>query len=437
MKLKISSSKIVKPIYESNSNVLNNSPNFIHLSVFDRVTYDQHVAVIYAYRPPTPSNAAVELGLRRALGVYRAWAGRLGTDPATGNPIILLNDAGVRFVEASFDHALDEQSMLKPSRSSLTLHPAFDGVVELVQVQLTRFACGSLVVGFTSHHLVADGHATSDFLVAWGRACRGLEIVPRPFCDRAVFSPRDPPVFEYEHRGVEFISKNFKKAYPLIDNSVENIVVHRVHYTVDFLSRLKAKASSNKASYTTFESLVGHLWRAITIARGLNGHETTQVRMSVDGRSRIKPKLPDEYFGNLVLWAFARSKVEVLVENPLSYAARLLHEAIVNVGDDYFKSFIDFASHKAKEEDLIPNAVADTHESILWPDLEVDSWLRFPFYDLDFGSGSPHIFVPSFSPTEGMIFLLPSFAKDRSIDVFVPLFRDNVAKFEEICYSLD
>ncbi|KAK6144284.1 hypothetical protein DH2020_021104 [Rehmannia glutinosa] len=349
MKVKIGSSKLVKPFYEGNPPL---TTDYMPLSVFDKVTYDQHVAVIYAYRPPTPPNAMIELGLRKALAVYREWAGRLGKD-SSGEPIILLNDEGVRFVEASVDRALDETVTFVPSASLTSLHPNLEGVVEPVQVQIHE-------------------------ILVW---LNGGGLHGPPPSDRR--------------------------------------------------TRDKASAiNGTNKPFSTFESLVAHLWRAITKARCLNGLETTQVRVSVDGRARLNPRVPNEYFGNLVLWAFAKAKVDDLLREPLPYAAKLLHEAVMNVNDKYFKSFIDFANHKVRQEDLVPNAVADTKESILWPNLEVDSWLRFPFYDLDFGGGGPYIFMPSFSPTEGMIFLLPSFIGDGSIDVFVPLFREKFDNFQ-------
>ncbi|XP_041993218.1 agmatine coumaroyltransferase-2-like [Salvia splendens] len=434
MKIKIGSSKLIKPLYVGNPPP---TTDYIPLSVFDKVTYDQHVAVVYAYRPPTPPNATIEQGLRKALAAYRGWAGRLGKD-SNGDPIILLNDDGVRFVEASVDRDLDQSVTFCPSASLLSMHPSLEGVVELVQVQLTRFSCGSMVVGFTAHHLVADGHATSNFLVAWGLASRGLEITPLPFNDRTIFPPRSPPKVDFQHRGVEYLSTNFKKVYPLIDHNVEDIVAHKVHFTSEFLSKVKARASSmngSKKPFSTFESLLAHLWRVVTKARGLNGSETTQLRISVDGRARLNPRVPNEYFGNLVLWAFAEAKVDDLLDAPLPFAAKILHDAVTNVNDDYFKSFIDFANHEAKVEDLVPNA--DIEEMVLWPNLEVNSWLRFPFYDLDLGSGTPYIFLPSFSPIEGIIFLLPSFAGNGSIDVFVPLFQENYKNFKEICYTLE
>ncbi|XP_010247719.1 PREDICTED: agmatine coumaroyltransferase-2-like [Nelumbo nucifera] len=437
MKLRRESSRIVKPNYEGDIPPSNTAR--IPLSVFDKVTYNTHIAVIYAYRPPIPPNATIEQGLGKALAEYREWAGRLEADDK-GDPLILLNDHGVNFVEASADCTLDQTMPFKPSPALLSLHPSLKEAKALLQVQLTRFTCGSLVVGFTAHHLVADGHSTSNFLVAWGQACRGIEMSPRPLHNRAIFAPRDPPLIEFEHRGVEYMSRNLNKVYPLFQTSADDddIVVHKAHFTLEFLVKLKAKASSGSGRnrpYSTFESLVAHLWRAITRARGLNGFETTKVRISVNGRSRLSPRVPNEYFGNLVLWAFPSAKVKDLLREPLSFAAKIIHEAVAEVNDSYFKSFIDYASSRVKEEGLIPSA--DMDKSVLCPNLEVDSWLRFPFYDLDFGGGSPYIFMPSYFPTEGMMFLLPSFIGDGSIDAFIPLFQDNVASFKQFCYSLD
>ncbi|XP_049353778.1 agmatine coumaroyltransferase-2-like [Solanum verrucosum] len=437
MKIRIESSRIIKPFYEHTPPP--STTSHIPLSVFDKITYEAQIAIIYAYHPPTPPNIAIELGLRKAVGVYREWGGRLGEDEH-GNRVILLNDEGVKFVEASSSSTLNQVMPFKPSPSLLSLHPSLKDVKELVQVQLTRFTCGSLVVGFTAHHTVADGHSTSNFLVAWGQACRGLRVNPLPLHDRTVFTPRNPPLIEYQHKGVEFMSKS-KKEHSLneVHHISEDVVVHKVHFTVEFLANLKAKASSmngNNKPYSTFESLLAHLWRVITKARGLSGFESTQIRISINGRTRLNPKVPNEYFGNLVLWAFPTTKVKELLRKPLPHATKLIHDAIAKVNNDYFRSFVDFANTKAKEEDqLVPTA--DMNKHILCPNIEVDSWLRFPFYDLDFGTGCPYMFMPSYFPTEGMMFLIPSFVGDGSIDVFVPLFEDKLPLFKKICYSLD
>ncbi|KAG8655162.1 hypothetical protein MANES_04G011200v8 [Manihot esculenta] len=346
MKVRIESTRTIKPIYEGNCHPP--TTHCISLSIFDKITYNGHIAVIYAYRPPTSANATIEFGLQRALSQYREWAGRLG-EGEKGDPVIFLNDKGVKLVEASVDGKLDQLMCLKPSPFSHSLHPSLKDVEELLQVQLTRFTCGSLVVGFTAHHLIADGHSTSNFLVSWGKASRGADMSPLPLHDRTIFIPRKPPHFEFEHKEVDFKSKNLPKDCPNKhkDNFVDDIIVYKVHFTLDFLSKLKARASpptNNPQSkpYSTFESLVAHLWRAITRARGLSGFETTNVRMSVNRRMRMNPRVPNEYFGNLVLWAFSSARSQDLLREPLPYAAKLIHEAITKVNNNYFKSFIDF-----------------------------------------------------------------------------------------------
>ncbi|KAJ8651044.1 hypothetical protein MRB53_004067 [Persea americana] len=435
MNVQRESSMILKPIYEG---IPPSTTASVPLSVFDKASYDTHIAVIYAFKSPTPPNTSLQTGLQKVLAVYREWAGRLGLDDK-GRPAILLNDEGVRFVEASADCALDQAMPLKPSKDVLNFHPSLKGVEELLQVQLTRFACGSLVLGFSTNHIVADGHATSNFLVAWGRACRGLDIGPLPLLDRTIFTPRDPPCVEFEHQRIEFKSKKIINGHPYLypnsDYSSDGVIVHKAHFTLEFLTKLKAKASAGRTRpYSTFQSLVAHLWRAITKARGLNSFETTHVRISVNGRQRMNPRVPNEYFGNVVLWAFAGAKVKELLQEPVQYAAKRIHDAVSKVNDDYFKSFIDFASDEEKMKDL---ANADEEDVVLYPNVDVESWLRFPFYDLNFGGGVPYIFLPSYLPVQGMLILLPSFIGDGSVDAIVPLFEKNLITFKSICYSLD
>lgn len=456
MKVKKESSRIIKPLYQEGI-PKPSTTDYIPLSVFDKVTYDAHIAIIYAYRPPTPPNETLEIGLRKALSVYREWAGRLGMDvdnaadvqesPIT--TVIHLNDAGVRFVEASMDASIDQvmaNDVIRPSSFLLNLHPSLQGnIEELVQVQVTRFTCGSMVVGFTAHHFVADGQATSNFLVAWGQACRGVEISPLPLHDRSIFfKPRQPPRIEFEHRGIEFMTPpKFDKIHPLSrtdinDDFSHRVAVERFHFSMEFLANLKSKISNdnNKKPYSTFESLVAHLWKAITKARGLSACQTTHVKISVNGRMRMCPKIPSEYFGNLVLWAFPTAKVKNLLREPLPYSAKLIRDTVAKVNDNYFRSFIDFANHKAiREENLVPTA--DMNKSAECPNLEVSSWLRFPFYDLDFGGGCPYIFMPSYYPTEGTVLLLPSFKADGSIDAYISLFEDHLVSFRQLCYALD
>ncbi|KAF3325191.1 agmatine coumaroyltransferase-2-like protein [Carex littledalei] len=334
MKITIESSRLVKPNY-NNGNAPSTNHHF-RLSAFDKITYNIHFTNIYTFNPPTLiSNIAIEEGLSKVLAEYREFAGRLGEDPDNGNSVIFLNDQGVRFIETTVDSKLEHVLPSKPTKEIESMYPSLYNVGEVAQVQLTRFTCGSLVLAFTSHHFVADGHSTSNFLVAWGLATRGIAIDPIPLRTRDIlFKPREPPVIQYDHHKTEYMKNQctIKTCGNKSNGEEEEIVTHKVHFTINFINKLRAKASAGVPKpYSRFATTLGHLWRVITKARGLDGDETTQIRISVNGRMRMDPKVPNKYYGNLVLWAFPRSKVRDLINRPLSYAVELIHDAVAKL----------------------------------------------------------------------------------------------------------
>jgi shikimate O-hydroxycinnamoyltransferase len=52
-------------------------------------------------------------------------------------------------------------------------------------------------------------------------------------------------------------------------------------------------------------------------------------------------------------------------------------------------------------------------------------------------TGAPTYFMPSYFPTEGMLFLVPSYFGDGSVDAFVPVFQHDLQAFKECCYSME
>lgn len=113
--------------------------------------------------------------------------------------------------------------------------------------------------------------------MAWGLASRRLPVAPLPVCDRATrFPPRHPPLVQFPHRDTEYYAPKKKKknhdagAVAVEDDDDElATVAHdkiKVHFTKEFVAGVKARASSSpspsRRGYSTFESVVGHLWRA-------------------------------------------------------------------------------------------------------------------------------------------------------------------------------
>ncbi|KAF3772436.1 Biotin carboxyl carrier protein of acetyl-CoA carboxylase [Nymphaea thermarum] len=378
-------SRLLKPAYHTPTHPPTDA--LIPLSPFETVTFQIHVGILYAYRPPNPSNEVIEQGLRRVLAEYREFAGRLIFND-NGHQCILLNDEGMRFIEATCDSPLGS-SIDKPSPYYLDLHPDIMGIEELAQVQLTRFACGLMVIG----DKVKKGQV--------------LCIIEAMKLMNEIEADQSGTVVEI-----------------LVDNGKP--------VSADMVS---GENPCDKP-YTTFECLTAHLWRKITRVRNLEGELTTKVRIPVNGRFRMRnPTVPMSYLGNVVLWAWPRSKVKDLLSKPVGHAARLIHDAVARVDDDYFRSFVDFSCLKEKMEGLVPSVYGG--DIVLSPDLEVSSWLRLPFYDMHFGRNPLHLLIPSYERVEGFLHIMPSFIDIKDIDAFVSLFDKDMGSFIDGLYCLD
>ncbi|OVA03383.1 Transferase [Macleaya cordata] len=440
MAIRLISSTILHPSPSSDPSICFDTK--IPLTIFDKAAFDLNVSVLYAFRPPMPSNEAMKEGLLKALVNFPHLAGRFTTDEL-GRPCIHLNNAGIRVIETYIPTTLAEKLPFNPSTDIEDLFPPIEGIDELLQIQLNRYACGGVVIGQTCHHHVADGQSMSSFFFAWAKLVRGLDThdIILPYHDRASISvPRNPLNVEYDHRSIEFRkSTNLEKVKS--STSIENLVVN---FSVDFMNKLKMKVNEEDHNsngtrpyqiYSTFECLLAHVWKKVTQARGLEPDECSQVRVAVNGRARIKPPVPMEYFGNLVLWAYPRLKVKELLQENHAYIAKAIHEEVTRVDNRYFKSFIDFGEMSKDDggEELV--SMAADIGNLLCPNLEVDSWMRFQFHNMDFGGGSPCAVLPAELPVEGLVIFVPSCKEGGGVDVVMALLHEHVQIFKQICHT--
>ncbi|TVU24292.1 hypothetical protein EJB05_26716, partial [Eragrostis curvula] len=80
------------------------------------------------------------------------------------------------------------------------------------------------------------------------------------------------------------------------------------------------------------------------------------ARIAADGRARLRrhlpPAVPQEFIGNVVLWARpAATAAELATETPLGHAKELVSRAVEHVDDAYFRSFVHFMSSGIVEEE--------------------------------------------------------------------------------------
>ncbi|XP_072994870.1 tryptamine hydroxycinnamoyltransferase 1-like [Typha latifolia] len=411
------------------------SPSELPLSIFDRFASNIHVAVLYAFAPPTPTNEALIDGLSKTLPRFPALTSRLGYTHERRRPCLVIgdDDGGALLVEATVDGNLSDHLPLKPSPELRQLHPPTEGVRCMFQVQINRFNCGGVVIGMTHVHTVADGESMSHFLVTWGETVRGLPIDRPPVHDRSLLTPRSPPWSEFQHRGFEFLPMEpNQNLLRLNQTSVDpsKITSTLLHYSLEFISKLKSSIT-NKC--TTFEALASHIWRKITISRGLKYSQHTTARVSVNGRTKLN--IPNEYFGNVVLNACPEANVKLLVEGGLPAAARVIHDGVSKIDARYFRSFVDFGEIYGDEE-LVP--VYALEGNVLCPDVEIDSWLRFRYHEVDFGGGLGMCgLLLTWVPLDGLVVFLPVLGDNGGVNVFVSLLERHSSILNQISHSLD
>ncbi|OEL19803.1 Agmatine coumaroyltransferase-1 [Dichanthelium oligosanthes] len=410
----------------------------IPLTVFDRASTDGYVPAVFAWTAQgAPTNAALVDGLLATLARFPHLAGRLGVDDR-GRRCFHLNNSGVIVFEAVAAADLADALAHDVSEHIDQLFPKADEErcpdEPLLQVQLTRYRCGGLVIGTACQHHVADGQSMSFFYAAWATAVStGLAVLPSPFIDRmAAVVARSPPEPAFDHRNIEFMGEhNPSRSYPVVPRDrIKNLTVN---FPEEFVARLKARVA---ARCSMFQCLLAHAWKKVTEARCLAPEELTQVRVAVNCRSRAKPPMPMDFFGNMVLWAFPRMRAGELLSSSYAAVIGVIRDAVVRVDAEYVQSFVDFgeALERSGEELTATAAVVGT---AFCPDLEVDSWLGFGFHDLDFGGGPPCAFLPPVLPVEGLMFFVRSCTAKGGVDLFAALHDEHVDAFKQICYSLD
>lgn len=195
-------------------------------------------------------------------------------------------------------------------------------IISFCYLQVTRFKCGGICLVTAMEHLVLDGLSAIHFMRAWSDIARGRTALIRPFFDRTLLRARDPPEPKFAH--IEYHIPP-----PQLDNSglspQTKFSVFKL--TRDQLNALKTKCDG--INYSTFEVLAGHIWRCVTLARGLPENQESRLNIPIDGRSRLQPPLPQGYFGNAVFTAPPVASCGELGSNPVKYA----------VGKDYSHGF--------------------------------------------------------------------------------------------------
>lgn len=422
------------------------------LSSLDLITRSPytHTHILFVYEPsktqntnPTPffeTNLLKET-LSKVLVAYYPMAGRLKTNSKTGRIEINCNAQGASFIEVETTHVLEDFGDFKPSPDlRKVVFPSYGyagglSSFPLLMVQLTRFKCGGISLGFVQHHHVADGASHVHFINSWARLTKGLDLEVLPTHDRyGHFAPREPPQIKFQHLEYEPpLSPLPPKGFS--GEAATTIVEGLFKLTKEQIYTLKLEAAAEEVmnyKLSTFEVLAGHAWRTACKARGLADDQDVKLYIPSDGRPRMKDSpLPKGYCGNVIFFTACMAKAGDVMRKPLWYPVRKVHQAVKKVKDEeYLRSAVDYLESQPDLTALVRGAHTFTS-----PNFTINSWATLPFNDSDFGWGGPKFVRHGGIKYEGQSYLVASQNGDGSISLAVKLFTVHMALFGKYLYD--
>ncbi|KAJ0788532.1 putative transferase [Helianthus annuus] len=419
------------------------------LSELDQTGLTTHVPTIYFYKQ-SPEDWLIVLqtlkaSLSSTLVHFFPLAGRLSFI-TRGRLELDCNGAGVQFLEAYADANLVDLDSLLPSPVYHQLIPSIDyqntplEEIPLLVLQVTRFVCGGFSLGLSISHAVADGQSALHFVSEWARVSRGELVETPPYLDRKVLRAGDPP------RTVKMVKHEQFGPPPVLingENERENeTTVTMLKLTATQVEKLRNKAnqiqkSETSRGFTRYEAITAHIWRTSCKARKHKPEQPTALAFCVDIRNKMRPPLPQKYFGNAIVNMIATGCSGEIVSNPLGFVSSKIRDAIKNVDDEYVNSVIDFLKNQedlSQFRELIPTSGDEGH-FYGNPNVGVISWLTLPLYGADFGWGKEVHMGPGTHDSDGDSLILHGKDGDGSLVVALCLQVRHIEEFKKVFYQ--
>ncbi|XP_077210870.1 alcohol acyltransferase 9-like [Tasmannia lanceolata] len=379
------------------------------------------IKYLYLYKKSV-SLESLKSALSRVLVDYYPLAGRLRISSEDNEKLeVDCNGEGAVFAEGFMDLTVEEflKVSTKPNRSWRKFlyrvdSQSFLDIPPLV-IQVTNLRCGGMILCTAINHCLADGIGTSQFLHAWAHLTNkpNADVLVTPFHSRHVLCPRTPPKITFPHP--EFTNSTTSHNGPtLLDPTQQTLVPISLIFTPSQILHLK-KLCIPSLKCTCFEALASHVWR--TWIRSLAPPPSLKIKLlfSVNVRKRLKPELPQGYYGNGFVLGCAETTVKELITSNMRHGVKLVQEAKESVTDDYVRSMVDLLEERRVKPDLLATLV-------------ISQWSKLGLEDLDFGEGRPLHMGPLAS--EIYCLFLPVIGDFEGINVLMSVPESIADKFE-------
>ncbi|KAJ1401177.1 Transferase [Sesbania bispinosa] len=355
------------------------------------------IEYLFVYEPSPgvdqgSTTARLKAALAKALVPYYPFAGRVRTRPDGSFLEVVCGAQGAVFIEAFTDRYSSNDFEKPPKtvthrRKFLSLHVAdvLKGSPVLV-VQLTWLADGAAAIGVGINHCICDGIGSAEFLNYFAELASGKlsEL------DSRESRPRPEPVWDRHLMNSKRVRVNpvshpeFNRVPDLcgfMNRVTSGLKPTSITFDKRRLSELKrlARCTSQPGEslfYTSFEVLAAHVWRSWARALDFPPNQMLKLLFSVNVRNRVKPGLPEGYYGNAFVLGCAETSAKELEERGIGYGSGLVKKAKERVGNEHVREVIELVSERSASPDSVGVLI-------------VSQWSRLGLERVDVGMGKP------------------------------------------------
>ncbi|CAI9090758.1 OLC1v1025590C1 [Oldenlandia corymbosa var. corymbosa] len=454
LEIQVLNSKLIKP-----SNPTPPHLQKLYLSLFDQLVPPVYFSIILYYSGPPPSpaddrsvptiaetRARLEKTLSEELPSFFPLAGRFIQDDFS----IDCNDQGVAYSEAQVSSKLSDFLRQGPRIEYLDKLLPWESppasksdASPLLGIQVNTFDCGSLVLGISISHIIADAASLGQFLNSWARSsqnCSEMAFYPSPnfHHDIAVLFPARTSA---EDKATLPLPPTPKPKELQSNNSPDKIVTTRLLFGQETITKIKENAAKSKGPDSSISDIksskvviaLALLWKSfMSLAAGKHGYTRDSViAIAMNIRGKLSLQIPETCFGNFcvsIVVPFEANKNGNKLPEVYDLIS-LLTEAIRDMNNRIYKAkTVEEVSSILIESRRGLTQIWDQERNRLIDVYRTSSWRGFPLYEVDFGWGKP--FWTSVATQWGQGVWLMDANNGDGIEVWVSLKEEDMAEFK-------
>ncbi|XP_022151598.1 phenolic glucoside malonyltransferase 1-like [Momordica charantia] len=377
--------------------------------------------------------------LALALRHYLPLAGNLvWPKGSTGPTVEFVEGDGVLLTVAESDadfyhlsgNGFREVTQYHPLVSQLSV---FNDRAAVIAIQVTSLQNRGFSIGITNHHAIMDGRTVTSFVKTWARICNlgGSSPIPTieamPFYDRSVIDDAAGLSAIYANVWQNLEGPNNRSLNLKLPKTPPGLIRCTLEFTRKNLQKLRQwvlkKRENNEENdhhVSSFALATAYLCVCTAKSEGLSDGKFV-FAFAADARSRLKPPVPLNYFGNCLVAGFVLlERSELLGENGIVVASEAISEAIRNLGETALKGAETWCSSMAAmtSDYSQPKGI-----------ISISGSPRFEVYSADFGWGKPRKVEIASAESSSVFSLSDTPNGDGGIEIGVVRERNEMENF--------